>query len=80
MMPGFLAWVTGETAPPSSVIANGGGGGRSRGMRREVIEFDLDRWDVILVEIFNRQIEMREFSVGNILETSFEFETWNKYP
>lgn len=33
------------------------------------------------MEIFNRQIEIRrEFNVGNILETSFEFETWNKYP
>lgn len=81
MIPGFLAWMTGDMAPPSSVIANGGGGGRSRGMRRKVSEFDLDRWDVILVEIFNRQIEIRrEFNIGNILETSFEFETWNKYP
>lgn len=58
MMPGFLVWMTGQRAPPFPVIARGGGTGRSRGVRRKVTEFDLDRWSVILLEICNRQIEI----------------------
>lgn len=63
------------------MIASGGRGeSRSRGVRRKARD-DLDRWNIILSEIFNSQIEIkREIRVGKILETSFEFETWNKYP
>lgn len=52
MMPGFWAWVTGEMAPPSSVIADGGGReeGMSKGMGRKVSKFDLGRWNAILAE------------------------------
>lgn len=52
MMPGFWARVTGEMAPPSSVIADGGGReeGMSRGMGRKVSKFDLGRWNAILAE------------------------------
>lgn len=41
-----------------------GGGGWSKGVRRKVSEFDLDRWGVILVEIFNRQIEIKRETAG----------------
>lgn len=81
MMPGFLILVT-RQHPPFTVIASGGGGGesRSREVRRKARD-DLDRWSIILLEIFNSQIEIkREIRIGKILETSFEFETWNKYP
>lgn len=77
MMPEVLVQVAGQRAPPFTVIASGGRGGRSRGVRRKVNEFDLDRWSVILMEVFNRQIEI-DNRVGNTLETSFEFGTWNK--
>ena len=52
MMPGFWAWVTGEMALPSSVIADGGGReeGMSKGMGRKVSKFDLGRWNAILAE------------------------------
>lgn len=52
MMPRFWARVTGEMAPPSSVIADGGGReeGMSRGMGRKVSKFDLGRWNAILAE------------------------------
>lgn len=58
LMPGFLSWATEDMAPPSSVIINGGEGGRPGGLRRKVNAFDLDKLCVILVEILKRQIEI----------------------
>lgn len=66
--------------PPITVTASGGRRGRSRGVRRKVNEFDLRSWSAILFEIFTRQIEGKRARAGNILEISFEFETWNKHP
>lgn len=41
-----------------------GGGGRSKGVIRKVSEFDLHRWSIILVEIFNRQIKIERETTG----------------
>lgn len=76
VMSGLLAWVTEEMAPPSCVTANGGGGGRPRGLGSKVNAFDLDWRCVILMETFNRQMELwREIRGGVILQTTLKPET-----